>query len=104
MSGDRIAALRALLEKRPHDARVRFGLAAAYEAGGQWEEAVTELRAYLRGADDEGNAWGRLGGALLRLGRTTEARDAYTRGVEAATRHGHPSMAAEFTDLLSQLD
>jgi E3 SUMO-protein ligase RanBP2 len=97
VSGDRIAALRALLEKRPHDARVRFGLAAAYEAGGQWEEAVTELRAYLRGADDEGNAWGRLG-------RTTEARDAYTRGVEAATRHGHPSMAAEFTDLLSQLD
>ena len=103
MSEQRIDALRRMVEKKPDDARARFGLAAEYERAGRWEDVVRELEAYLRLADDEGNAWGRLGKALLELGRVDEARTAYGRGIDAAGRHGHPSMAAEFEETLEDL-
>jgi E3 SUMO-protein ligase RanBP2 len=99
----RVDALRRLLERNPDDARLRFGLAAEYEKLGQWEDVVEQLREYLSRAEDEGNAWGRLGAALTALGRLDEAREAYRRGVAAAERHHHPSMAAEFSQTLEDL-
>lgn len=56
-----------------------------YERLCRWEDAIDELKSYLASADDEGNAWGRLGRALAGLGRDPEAREAYRRGVGAAT-------------------
>ncbi|HUF13360.1 MAG TPA: hypothetical protein VMN78_09685 [Longimicrobiales bacterium] len=103
MSEERIGALRRMLERKPDDARARFGLAAEYERLGRWEDVARELAQYLARTEDEGNAWGRLGKALLELGREGEARDAYRRGIEAARRHGHPSMAAEFEETLEEL-
>jgi E3 SUMO-protein ligase RanBP2 len=100
---DRIDVLTGMLARRPDDARLRFGLALEYLGGERWEDAVRELRVYLDAADDEGNAWGRLGHALERLGRTDEARDAYRQGVEAADRHGHPTMADEFREALAEM-
>lgn len=93
-----------MLAQRPHDTRLRFGLALEYLGTGRLADGVRELRAYLAASDDEGNAWGRLGAALRELGREEEARDAYERGVEAATRHGHPTMAAEFQEALERWD
>ena len=95
MSSDRIEVLERMLRSRPDDPRFRFGLALEYLNAGRTEDGVRELRAYLERADDEGNAWGRLGAALRRLGHEEEARDAYREGIEAARRHGHPTMAAE---------
>ena len=96
----RIAALRKMVDAHPDDPRPWFGLALEYEKEERWEDAVQTLRAYLARTDDEGNAWGRLGAALRHLGRDDEAREAYRTGVEAANRHGHPSMAWEFEDVL----
>ncbi|HUG40109.1 MAG TPA: tetratricopeptide repeat protein [Longimicrobiales bacterium] len=96
----RIANLRRMLETRPDDPRIRFALALEYEKLQRWDETATELRRYLDATEDEGNAWGRLGAALHRLGRDDDARAAYRRGIEAAHRHGHPSMAAEFEEAL----
>jgi len=101
---DRISALQGMLERRPDDARLRFGLALEYLSAGRLEDAVEQLRAYLSQTDDEGNAWGRLGAALRRLGRDAEGREAYEKGVEAANRHGHPSMAEEFEEILADWD
>lgn len=95
--------LRKMVAARPDDPRGRFGLALEYERLGQWEEMVAELRRYLEIADDEGNAYGRLAQALVRLGREEEAREAYRQGIEAAYRHGHPTMAAEFEEALEDL-
>jgi uncharacterized protein HemY len=100
----RIASLRRMLERAPTDPRPRFGLALEYEKHGAWPEVVEQLRAYLELTDDEGNAWGRLAHALQRLGRTAEARDALRRGIDAAMRHAHPSMAAAFEAELEALD
>lgn len=102
MESPRIDALRKLVENDPNDPRLRFGLALEYEKLGRWEQVVDELREYLALAEDQGNAWGRLGSALRRLGRQQEARDAYRRGIDAATRHGHPGMAAEFEETLEE--
>lgn len=100
----RIENLQAMLAKHPADPRIRFALALEYEKLERWEDAASELRRYLDAADDEGNAWGRLGAALRHVGRDEEARAAYRTGIEAARLHGHPTMAAEFEDVLDDWD
>lgn len=100
---DRTEALIRMLERRPDDARLRFGLALEFLRQDRLDEAVEQLTAYLAGTDDEGNAWGRLADALARLGRPDEARDAYLKGIEAAEAHGHPTMAEEFRQALDDL-
>jgi E3 SUMO-protein ligase RanBP2 len=65
---------------------------------------VRELQAYLDVSEDQGNAWGRLGALLRDVGREEEAREAYRRGIEAAYRHGHPTMAADFEAVLEGWD
>ncbi len=102
MSPDRVAALQKMLEQRPDDPRLRFGLALEYLGAGRLDDGVRELRAYLETSEDEGNAWGRLGAALRELGRDEEAKEAYLRGAESARRHGHPTMAAEFEEVLEE--
>lgn len=96
----RIDALRRMLDSRPDDPRFRFGLALELLKEERLQEGVEELRRYLSLSDDEGNAWGRLGAALRQLGRDDEGRDAYRKGIEAAERHGHPTMAEEFEAIL----
>jgi len=100
----RIEALVKMAEAHPTDSRPRFGLAMEYEKAERWEDAVRALREYLALADDEGNAYGRLGKALRALGREQEAKAAYRSGIEAATRHSHPTMVAEFEEVLEEWD
>ena len=91
-----------MLQARPQDARLRFGLAVEYEKAGRVEDAVRELESYLEYTEDQGNAWGRLGALLRRLGRADDARAAYRKGIEQALKHGHPSMAAELEAALAE--
>ena len=100
MPSDRIEVFQKMIERSPDDPRARFGLAMELEKQERWEEAATQLIRYLELTEDEGNAWGRLGNALRHLGRDEEARAAYTRGITVANQHGHPSMAAEFEEIL----
>lgn len=104
MTNDRIAALRRMLEHSPDDPRVHFGLALEFEKTQDWTNAAAQLHRYLELAEDEGNAWGRLGHALRQLGRDEEARAAYGRGIDTAKRHGHPTMAMEFEEVLADWD
>lgn len=100
----RIEALVKMAAAHPKDSRPRFGLAMEYEKAERWDDAVGALREYLALADDEGNAYGRLGKALRALGREEEAKAAYRSGIEAATRHAHPTMVAEFEEVLEEWD
>lgn len=104
MSNPRIESLQRMLEKHPDDPRLRFGLALEYEKLERWAEMADQLERYLALAEDQGNAWGRLGAALRRLGRDDDARAAYRKGAEAARRHQHPSMADEFDEVLADWD
>jgi hypothetical protein len=64
-----------------------------------------QLTYYLSGTynDDEGNAYGRLGEVLSRLGRKDEARAAYETGVRQAEKHGHSGMAEDLRLAIIQL-
>jgi predicted Zn-dependent protease len=99
----RIEALKKMLATRPDDPRALFGLALEYERLSRWQEVVDHLQAYLRVADDEGNAYGRLARALRHLGMEAKALDAYRTGIEEAGRHGHPSLALELEEEMEEI-
>lgn len=97
----RIETLKKMIADNPKDPRPRFGLALEYERARRWTAVVDELKEYLKLAgSDEGNAYGRLAHALRELGRDDEARDVLEKGIQAAYRANHPSMAMEFEDIL----
>ncbi len=99
----RLETFRAMVAKHPGNALARFGLATEAQKSGLHEEAVEQFRVYLAASDDEGNAYLRLAESLAELGRLDEARDALRTGIDAATRFGHPGMAAEMEERLEEL-
>ncbi|MFP3947206.1 MAG: tetratricopeptide repeat protein [Gemmatimonadota bacterium] len=99
----RIHVLRRMYARRPDDSRLQFGLALEYLQSGRTEEGVDLLEEYLDTSDDEGNGWGRLATVYREQNRVVEAREAYRKGIEAARRHGHPTMAEEFEEALAEL-
>lgn len=92
-----------MLEQDPLNTAVRFGLANELIKAELWPEAVEHLRLYLDQADDQGAAYGKLAQALDRLGRSEEARAAYTDGIATANQHGHPGLAQEFELALAEM-
>lgn len=96
MAESRIETFKQMLESDPENTLVRFGLANEYLKAERYEEAISALNDYLRRADDEGAAFGMLARAYERTGKRELAREAYQRGIEAASLHGHPSMAEDY--------
>jgi predicted Zn-dependent protease len=92
----RIEVFEQMLAADPENAMVLFGLAKEYEKAGRDGELIAALAKYLRLHNDEGNAYGMLARAYERTGNRDEARQTYERGIEAATAHGHPSMAEDY--------
>ncbi|HEX4899620.1 MAG TPA: hypothetical protein VFV61_03760 [Pyrinomonadaceae bacterium] len=97
----RIDIFKQILENDPGNSNVLFGLAKEYEKAGDDRQLIGILDRYLSSADDEGNAYGMLASAHERLGQRDQARQAYERGIAAATAHGHPSMAEEYRTILT---
>lgn len=103
MNDSRLETLRRLVQGRPHDPRLRFGLAVELLNNGETREGAEALKAYLAMAEDEGNAWGRLGSALADLGEVGEAKAAYAKGIEIASLRGHETLAEELEEALEDL-
>ena len=104
MSTDRIDAFRRMVAKDPTNVLAKYGLANEALKAGLYDEARDQLVAYLAVYDDEGNGYGRLAEAFIQLNQPNEARDALKRGIAAATRFGHPGMAAELEERLEAID
>lgn len=100
MAASRIDTFKQMLESDPDNTLVRFGLANEYLKAEQYEEAIDALNNYLQRADDEGAAFGMLARAYEKVGMREAARESYLRGIEAADKHGHPSMAQEYRETL----
>ena len=101
MTTSRIDIFKQMLESDPANSAVLFGLAKEYEKNDATAEMIETLNRYLDAADDEGNAYGMLARAYEKVGRREEARQTYERGIQAATSHGHPSMAEEYRSVLA---
>ena len=96
MATSRIDIFKQMLLNDPINGSILFGLAKEYEKTGQTAEMIETLERYLANADDEGNAFGMLARAYEKMEQRDEARETYQRGIDAATKHGHPSMAEEY--------
>jgi predicted Zn-dependent protease len=96
----RIEVFEQMLESDPDNTLVLFGLAKEYEKEGRHADVIASLTKYLQLFNDEGNAYGMLAQAHEKLGNRDAARNAYRRGIEVATAHGHPSMAEDYRMML----
>ena len=102
MSTSRIDIFKQMLVNDPINSSILFGLAKEYEKAGQTPEMIEMLERYLAIADDEGNAYGMLARAYAQGDQRDKAKETYQRGINAATLHGHPSMAEEYRTTLAE--
>ena len=72
-------------ETRLRRLRAREAIALAMQS--RWEEAVEANRAIIEAFPTDGDAYNRLGRALMELGRYQEAREAYEKGLELDPRN-----------------
>jgi predicted Zn-dependent protease len=96
----RIEFFKQMLAQDSSNTAVLFGLANEYQKARDWQNAIAALEEYLSKTDDEGAAWGMLARAYLQTGAREKAKHAYQKGIAAANRHGHPSLAADFAEVL----
>ncbi|MGA2325170.1 MAG: tetratricopeptide repeat protein [Bryobacteraceae bacterium] len=100
---DRLEALRNILAQDPDNRLARYGLAMEYVKAGRLEQALDEYRALVSSHPDYAYAYFHAGQALERLGRLEDARQMYTRGVEAAIRGGDAHARSELQAALDLL-
>jgi predicted Zn-dependent protease len=62
------------------------------------------MERYFSLTEDEGAAYRTLAQALAKLGKISEAHQAYTAGIRAAQKFGHPSMVEEYEETLKTLE
>jgi Flp pilus assembly protein TadD len=103
VSIDRVAYFRDLVAEAPDEPRARYGLAVALRQAGEWPAAIEHYRAYLALATDEGAAYGHLAECLAATGDVHGAADAYLAGIDAAIRHGHNGLAADYEAAIEAL-
>lgn len=97
---NRIEVFKQMLEADPTNTMVLFGLANEYQKTEDWQKTIETLEDYLMKADDEGAAYGMLAKAYEKAGEKENAKNAYAQGIIAADKHGHPSMAEEYREIL----
>jgi predicted Zn-dependent protease len=102
MTASRIDIFKQMLVNDPVNSSILFGLAKEYEKTGQTHEMIETLERYLATSDDEGNAFGMLARAYEQANQRDKAKATYQRGIDAATAHGHPSMAEEYRLTLAE--
>ena len=94
-----------MLADNPDNPTGLLALANEYNKVDRHEDEAAVLERYVTvvGADDEGNAFARLGDVLSRLGRRDEAREAYEAGINQAEKFGHSGMAEDLRLAIIQL-
>ncbi len=97
---NRIEVFTQMLEADPTNAMVLFGLANEYQKTEDWRKTIETLEDYLTKSDDEGAACGMLAKAYEKIGEKENAKNTYRQGIVAAEKHGHPSMAEEYREIL----
>jgi len=103
VAGSRIETYKALVKKDPGNPFGRYSLANEYYKLEMYQEAITEIKEYLKIANDQGAVFRILADCYIQMGDTEMAREAYYEGIEAANHHGHPGMAEEYEEAIDLL-
>ena len=100
---NRIEYFERMVASNPDNPTGLLALANEYQKAERFEDEAAVLERYVATHEDEGNAWGRLGEVLRRLGREDEARKAYDTGIRQAEKYGHGGRADELRAALVSL-
>jgi tetratricopeptide (TPR) repeat protein len=100
---DRIAMLNEILAQAPNDAFARYGLAMEYSKAGDVNHAMEEFGKLLASHPDYTAGYFMGAQALDRAGRTEEAKQMLTNGIEAARRTGNGHAQGEMEGMLASL-
>jgi predicted Zn-dependent protease len=93
-----------MLPDEPNDPMLRYMLANEFFKAGRYSDAIEHISTYLTLKEDEGAVFRLLAQSYQKLGKSSDAKQAYERGIEAANKHGHPGMAEEFQMAIDDLD
>lgn len=85
-------------------ALLRFGLGNEFFRAGRFPEALTHLDAAVRQDPGYSAAWKLLGKASEASGDGVRAREAWSKGIEAAVARGDKQAAKEMQVFLRRLD
>ena len=96
--------MEAMLARGQDSLLLRFGLGGEYLRRKNYPQAVVHLRAALAFDPNHAAAWKLLGMALAASGQNSEARAAYTQGIQVAEGAGHIQAAKEMRVFLKRLD
>ena len=97
----RVDALRAYIAGHPNEAFPRYALAIELKNGNRFAEARDEFASLLRDHADYVAAYLHAGNTHLALGDRDAAREAFARGIEAATRKGDAHARGELESALA---
>ena len=95
--------IESMLADEPNDPFLRYGLAMEYVSAGDDAAAAKCLQELIAVTPDYVPAYLQLGQAFLRQGRTPEARQAWTQGVQAAQQAGNQHARDEMQGFLENL-
>jgi Tfp pilus assembly protein PilF len=98
-----IERLEATLSAGNDNAQLRFGLASACFREGLFDKARRHAGVAVDRDPDYSAAWRLLGRALLELGESAAAQEAFEKGITAAQRHGDMQLVREMKVFLARL-
>jgi Tfp pilus assembly protein PilF len=100
---DRVAMLKEILAENPKDAFARYGLAMEYANTGDTTTALAEYEKIVELTPEYVPAYQMAGQLLMNLGRDSDARDWFDRGIAAARRAGNRHAESEMQGMLDTL-
>ena len=103
MASTRREKLETLLRDDPDDVFLRYSLALAMEADGEWEAAIDLLQELARGEPPYVPAYQMAGQHLVKYDRVDDALRALRDGIEEARRQNLTHAAGEMAELLMSL-
>jgi len=83
-----VETLLSFIDRSPQDPFARYALALEYKGAGRLDEAWATFQALMELSPDYVAAYIHAGNTLVDLGRVDEAREVYSRGIEACARKG----------------
>lgn len=95
--------LEALIAAGKDSPTVRFALATRYHGDGNLERALEHAEVAVEQDPDYSAAWKLLGRIRVDAGRTSEAAEAYRRGIEVAERRGDQQAVKEMRVFLRRI-
>ena len=99
----RIQLLRGFLEKDPNDSFSRYALALDYLNGGEINLAIEEFELLLKNDPEYSATYYHFGKTLERLGKISEAKELYNKGIEVTTKKREMHALKELKEALFTL-